>query len=50
MADETTPGAGSEELSEHDLELVTEELADEATEGLAGGAGLGEAGILDEAG
>ncbi len=48
MADEKTPGAGSEELSEQDLELVTEELADATAAGIVGGlgeAGLGEAGL-----
>ncbi len=49
MADEQNPGAESEELSEQDLEYVTEELADETAAGLVGGAGLtiGEAGLSD---
>ncbi len=47
MADETTPGADDEELSEQDLELVTEELAEETADGVVGG--LGEAGIAEAA-
>ncbi len=58
MTDKQNPGADAEELSEQDLEYVTEELADETAAGLVGGGDLtigeagqdGGAGILGEAG
>ena len=52
MTDEQNPGADSEELSEQDLEYVTEALADETAAGLVGGGDptIGEAGIVGEAG